>query len=99
MDIRPVDRGDSLRDAGGRARGLSGAWGVQVQNFGFPMATACRKNAPTGGKTMFYADTAEAAQCAAFRSSQPRPGGCMGSAAAARLLQVEILDRLLHICV
>jgi hypothetical protein len=43
------------------------------------MATACRKNAPTGGKTMFYADTAEAAQCAAFRSSQPRPLHGLGS--------------------
>ena len=46
----------------GRVDALLGS-DVDVQNFGFAMATACRKNAPAGGKTTFFADTAEAAQC------------------------------------
>jgi hypothetical protein len=50
----------------GRVAALLGS-DVDVQNFGFPMATACRKNAPAGGKTTFFVDTAEAAQCVVFR--------------------------------
>lgn len=50
----------------GRVDALLGSE-VDVQNFGFAMATACRKNAPAGGKTTFFADTAEAAQCVEFK--------------------------------
>eukprot|EP01045_Picozoa_sp_COSAG04_P032421 COSAG04_NODE_6350_length_1350_cov_1.347722_2_plen_148_part_00 len=50
----------------GRVDALLGS-DVDVQNFGFAMATACRKNAPAGGKTTFFADTAEAAQCVEFK--------------------------------
>ena len=35
--------------------------------FTIPMATACRRNAPSGGKTTFFADTDEATQCVKFK--------------------------------